>query len=145
MSEPDFGKVTLLVVEDEMFMRSLIVNTINDLDFRKIAVAKDGVEALKALRSDLPDVVLLDIEMPNLDGFGFLETLRGSEKGEYPNPDVPVIMLTGDAQQGHVEKALKYGIHGYLIKPITKEKVVSRLNYALTHPPISAGDPGEQE
>ena len=103
------------------------------------------MEALKALKSDLPDVVLLDIEMPNMDGFGFLNTLRSSKKGDYPNPDVPVIMLTGDAQRGQVEKALKYGIHGYLIKPITKGKVIDRLKYALTHPPIEAGALGEQE
>ena len=125
-------KIHILVVEDEKFMRSLICRLLYELETRKTTDVENGEEGIKALAADAPlvDVILLDIEMPEMDGLEFLQLVRHSE-GTLQTPDVPVIMLTGHSGDDKVKRALDLGIQGYLLKPVSKKAMLTRIIHAI--------------
>ena len=132
MKENPLLKIHILVVEDEKFMRGLICRLLYELQTRKTTDVENGEEGIKALAVDAPhvDLILLDIEMPDMDGLEFLQLVRNS-KGTLQNPNVPVIMLTGHSEDDKVQRALELGIQGYLIKPVSKKTMLTRIIYAL--------------
>ncbi len=132
MTENPLEKIHILVVEDEKFMRSLICRLLYELQTWKTTDVENGEEGIKALAVDAPhvDLILLDIEMPEMDGLEFLQLVRNSE-GTLQDKDVPVIMLTGHSQDDQVAKAVKLGIKGYLLKPVSKKALLTRIVHAL--------------
>ncbi len=132
MKENPLKKIHILVVEDEKFMRSLICRLLYELQTRKTTDVENGEEGIKMLAADAPhvDVVLLDIEMPEMDGLEFLKLVRHSE-GTLQDPNVPVIMLTGHSGDDKVKRALELGIQGYLLKPVSKKAMLTRIIHAL--------------
>ncbi len=132
MKENPLKKIHILVVEDEKFMRSLICRLLYELQTRKTTDVENGEEGIKMLAADAPhvDVVLLDIEMPEMDGLEFLKLVRHSE-GTLQDPDVPVIMLTGHSEDDKVKHAVELGIQGYLLKPVSKKAMLTRIIHAL--------------
>lgn len=104
---------TILVADDNPVSRELISEVLESLGFR-IVQASDGGDALEKARSSKPDLVLLDIQMPVMDGFAVLEELR-----RYPDTiDLRVVALTAFAMFGDREKAMQAGFNGYITKPI---------------------------
>jgi chemosensory pili system protein ChpA (sensor histidine kinase/response regulator) len=85
--------------------------------------AKDGAEALEAIRVERPDVVLADIEMPRLDGYGLLTSLRSQPA----TAELPVLMLTSRTADRHRRRAMELGANGYLTKPYRPEDVAAAL------------------
>ena len=132
MTENPLEKVHILVVEDEKFMRNLICRLLYELQTGRTTDVDNGEEGIKALAVDAAhvDLILLDIEMPEMDGLEFLQLLRNS-KGTLQNPDVPVIMLTGHSEDDKVKRALELGIQGYLLKPVSKKDMLTRIMHAL--------------
>lgn len=132
MKENPLKKIHILVVEDEKFMRSLICRLLYELQTRKTTDVENGEEGIKMLAADAPlvDVILLDIEMPEMDGLEFLQLVRHSE-GTLQNPDVPVIMLTGHSEDDKVKRAMELGIQGYLLKPVSKKAMLTRIIHAI--------------
>ena len=132
MKENPLKKIHILVVEDEKFMRSLICRLLYELQTRKTTDVENGEEGIKMLAADAPhvDVILLDIEMPEMDGLEFLQLVRHS-KGTLQDPDVPVIMLTGHSGDDKVKRAMELGIQGYLLKPVSKKAMLTRIIRAL--------------
>ena len=132
MKENPLEKIHILVVEDEKFMRSLICRLLYELQTRKTTDVENGEEGIKMLAADAPhvDVILLDIEMPEMDGLEFLQLVRHSE-GTLQNPDVPVIMLTGHSEDEQVKRAMELGIQGYLLKPVSKKAMLTRIIHAI--------------
>ena len=132
MKENPLEKIHILVVEDEKFMRSLICRLLYELQAGRTTDVENGEEGIKALAVDAlhVDLILLDIEMPDMDGLEFLQLVRNSE-GTLQDPNVPVIMLTGHSEDDQVKRALKLGIAGYLLKPVSKKAMLTRIIYAL--------------
>ena len=85
--------------------------------------AVDGVDALEKMESVVPDVIILDIEMPRMNGYEFMTVLRGSATYQ----DIPVIMLTSRASEKHRRKAEELGVNHYLTKPFQEDDFVSLL------------------
>jgi two-component system cell cycle response regulator DivK len=103
----------ILIVEDDPMNMKLIVEILNSLDFM-IQTAKNGLEALTIADKDLYDLILMDIELPGMDG---IETARRiKDKPGYNN--IPIIALTAFAMKGDREKFLNEGFDYYLSKPI---------------------------
>lgn len=104
----------VLVVDDSLSVRRVVSNLIQKTGWNPIQ-AKDGVEALEVLRrlERKPDVILLDVEMPRMDGYEFAATLRGTHGLKH----IPIIMLTSRAGDKHRKKAMAAGVNGYLVKP----------------------------
>ena len=103
----------ILVAEDNLPNRELIREILETCGHQVIE-ACDGQQALDKLAGDLPDLVLLDIQMPVLDGYAVLRQLRQNPR----LADLKVLALTAYAMQGDREKALEAGFDGYLTKPI---------------------------
>src|SRR5262249_27422419 len=112
--EAPFPRV--LVVDDSVSIRRTLELTLRRAGY-EVETARDGVEALSAMMESLPRVLVLDIEMPRLDGFELLSVLRGSEQFA----GVRVVMLTSRGGERHRELALSLGADEYLVKPCPNE------------------------
>jgi CheY-like chemotaxis protein len=102
----------------------------------RVAVAGNGLEALKALDGQSFDLVLMDVQMPYMDGFEAAAAVREKEKGG--STHIPIIAMTAHAMTGDRERCLAAGMDGYISKPIRARDlldVVSRYNPGLAPPP----------
>jgi protein-histidine pros-kinase len=106
----------VLVVEDNA-VNQLVVVRILQKDGYEVRTAADGREALALFEVEKPDVILMDLQMPNMDGLEATRCLRASEAGR----DVPIIALTAHAMAGDREKCLQAGMNAYLSKPVQAE------------------------
>jgi len=115
----------ILVADDKASSRELVRTVLEHCGYEVIEAA-DGAEALEMARLSEPDFILLDLQMPVLDGFGVIERLRGDLRFAA----TPVVALTASAMYGDREKALAAGFSGYVTKPIhltSLRKEVQRL------------------
>lgn len=114
-------KKRILAVDDTAIILTRISSTLRD-DYEVITI-NSGVRALKYLEQEKPDLILLDIQMPQKDG---IETLR--EMRAMPDrADIPVIMLTGVEDKGTVLESAKLGIRDYILKPFHSEELLKRI------------------
>ncbi|MCR5873852.1 response regulator [Phenylobacterium sp. J426] len=120
---PAAASMTVLVVDDQQTMRSLVRTGLQELGFREIKEAPDGEAGLRVLLTTKVHLVISDYNMPKLDGLGLLRAIRGHE----PIRQTPYIMLTGRADKELVQRAVQFGVNNYLVKPFTvgtlKEKI----------------------
>ncbi len=114
----------ILVVDDEERIRQSLNGILKDEGY-EVQEAKDGTQALKQVESDPPDLVLLDIWMPGMDGMQILERI----KAQIPN--LPVIMISGHGNIELAVKAVKLGAYDFIEKPLSLEKVLLAVNNAL--------------
>lgn len=119
----DENKTTVLVVDDEEYIRRLIARILNDAGY-KVVTAASGKEALERLADSLIDLMLLDIRMPEMDGFQTLELVRK----QYT---IPVIMVTGVGEVTSVSDALAIGADDYVKKPFQARELVARIEAKL--------------
>ena len=123
MSQTEGGEARkcILAVDDTAIILTRISSTLRD-DYEVITI-NSGVRALKYLKQEKPDLILLDIQMPQKDG---IETLR--EMRAMPDrADIPVIMLTGVEDKGTVLESAKLGIRDYILKPFHSEELLKRI------------------
>jgi DNA-binding response OmpR family regulator len=92
------------------------------------------------IRTVAPDIVILDWEMPGLDGPGFVRMVRSPDT--FPLPDVPIIMLTGHGERSRVIEAINIGVNEFLLKPVSSKSLLDRLISVLAKPRqiIQSGD-----
>ena len=136
MADNDLKNLRILVIDDEPFMRKLILRVLYELEIQNVAEAADGAEALVKVEDSMNslDLIICDLEMPNMDGIEFVKRLR--EMPGFPNADIPVLIVTGHSEAESVRGAVEVGIHGYLVKPISKQTLEARIISALTSPQI---------
>lgn len=104
-------KIKILLVEDDTFLLGMYATKF-ELDGFKVIMAEDGEKAIRAALKELPDIILLDIILPKLNGFEVLKQL----KLEPTTAKIPVILLTNLSQKDEIEQGLKIGAEDYLIK-----------------------------
>lgn len=120
-------KDTILVLDDEMSIRMLLENFLSKT--YNVITCNDGQEGLKYLEEgNLPDLIVADIQMPNLDGYEFIRNVRAS--GFFKN--IPMIMLSGIESSSERVKCLKLGADDYLVKPFNPEELAIRIENLLT-------------
>jgi chemosensory pili system protein ChpA (sensor histidine kinase/response regulator) len=117
---------TVLVVDDSMSIRGALELTLTRAGF-SVALARDGIEAFEKMLISVPKVMVLDIEMPRLDGFELLSVMRDTPQFE----KVRVVMLTSRAAEKHREQAMKLGACAYLIKPCPQETLIETVRAQL--------------
>ena len=121
------GRKKILVVDDE----PNIVRTVADrlkMSGYDVVTAVDGEAAVAAALSDKPDLILLDLVMPGLDGIGALQRLRQMEQTR----TIPVIMLTARSQVQDIERATAAGVTHYVVKPFDLVEVLDRVKQELS-------------
>jgi CheY-like chemotaxis protein len=121
---------TVLIAEDNAVNRELLREL---LEMRGYAVVEscDGLEALQKIAEAPPDILLLDLDMPVLDGFGTIHKIRENPRSR----SLPVLAVTAYAMQGDREKVLRSGFDGYLSKPINPGALYQELARLLTPQP----------
>lgn len=112
----------ILLVDDAAFMRMMIKNTLAQNGYTDIIEAKDGVEALEKCLSENPDLVLMDITMPNLDGIEALRKLKEVQ------PSTRVVMCSALGQEKMVLEAIKLGAEDFIVKPFKPERIMKTVN-----------------
>ncbi len=112
-----------LVVEDSGTTRKIIASFLNELGF-DVSEAANGREALERLRDqELPHVAIVDWNMPELDGLGFVEAVRADHRYD----EVRIMMVTTMAQKKQIVQAINAGANEYVMKPFTREMLVEKL------------------
>ena len=114
--------LNVLVVDDSVSVRKVVANMVKNAGWSP-EMARDGLEALEMIQSggDLPDAILLDIEMPRMNGFELTATLRAHD--QYKN--IPIVMLTSRAGEKHRQKAFELGVNEYLVKPYQEDQLLA--------------------
>jgi two-component system, chemotaxis family, chemotaxis protein CheY len=112
---------TCMVVDDSSVIRKVARRILEGLDFR-IIEAEDGQQALDQCRNGLPDAILLDWNMPVMDGYEFLKALRRLPEGDKPK----VVFCTTENDVVHIARALHAGANEYIMKPFDKEIVEAK-------------------
>ena len=112
---------TCLVVDDSSVIRKVARRILEGLDFQ-IIEAEDGEKALEACKRNLPDAILLDWNMPIMDGYEFLGNLRRMPGGEVPK----VVFCTTENGIAHISRAIEAGANEYIMKPFDKEIVEAK-------------------
>jgi two-component system, chemotaxis family, chemotaxis protein CheY len=112
---------TCLVVDDSSVIRKVARRILEGLEF-KIAEAENGEEAIEACRQQIPDAILLDWNMPKMDGYEFLRALRRLPGGDKPK----VVFCTTENDVAHIARALHAGANEYIMKPFDKDIVEAK-------------------
>lgn len=110
-----------LIVDDSSVIRKVARRILEGLDF-EISEAEDGEQALDACRGRMPDAILLDWNMPKMDGYEFLRLLRRLPDGDRPK----VVFCTTENDVAHIARALHAGANEYIMKPFDKEIVEAK-------------------
>lgn len=118
---------TLMIVDDSNIIRNRIERSIQGLDIQVVATASDGVKAVEMFKEHKPDLVTMDLTMPNLDGLECIKQIRALSQ----NTSILVVSALSDRQTGL--RALQYGARGFICKPFTDEQLVIALNKLISH------------
>lgn len=127
-----FRTIKILVVDDDQCMRKVVRAMLTAIGVREIYDASDGISGLQAIRAIVPDIVILDWEMPQLSGAEFIRSVRSP--GTFPVPNIPIIVLSGHGEHSCVVEATKLGANEYLLKPVSTKALFDRLASVLTRP-----------
>ena len=117
---------TIMVVDDSITMRRAGERMLTRNDF-EVMTAKDGLDALNKLQEQKPDLMLLDIEMPRMDGFELATNMKASDKFK----DIPIIMITSRTGQKHKDRAKEIGVERYLGKPYQELELLDNIKDLL--------------
>lgn len=128
----DFSKMSVLVVEDTVPMRMLVVNLLEALGVGVVLTANDGLEGFETFCKNSPDVVISDWQMKPVSGVDMVKNIRSHNLS--PNKMVPVIMMTGYNSFEKVGQARDIGVTEYLVKPFTAEDLARRIAYVVQKP-----------
>ena len=112
----------ILVVEDDQDIRELLVDSLQDMGY-EVSEAPDGISGLAKAQAELPDVLLLDVMMPLLDGFQVLETLMNDPATR----SIPIIMVSARGKGPEIQKALQVGAWDYITKPWNPQDLAAKV------------------
>jgi len=127
-----FAEAQVVVVDDDASVRKVVKAMLTSMGVGIIWEAGDGVAGLEIVRKAGADVVILDWEMPRMEGPDFMRTLRSPDT--FPHPAVPVIMLTAHNEYSKVKEAISVGINEFLLKPVSSKNLLERMVSVLFNP-----------
>ncbi len=113
----------VLVVDDELLVAQGIMASLRDLGFEVIGPCKNGEEAIAKCRDENPDIVIMDIQMPVMDGMQAAQII-------FPELDIPVIMLTAYSDDTYLRNCVAAGVFGFLLKPASSEQLSAGITVA---------------
>jgi two-component system, chemotaxis family, chemotaxis protein CheY len=117
-----------LIVDDFSTMRRIIRNLLKEIGFGNAEEAEDGVAALNMLKASKFDFVVSDINMPNMNGFELLRSLKADDALK----SIPFLMVTAEARKEDIVQAAQGGASGYIVKPFTKATLEEKVQKIIT-------------
>jgi CheY-like chemotaxis protein len=131
-------RVHILVADDNAQVRQIVRSIVGELD-AEVCECVDGRSAIDACTAWRPDIALIDCEMQPMDGIRFTELVRS---GSTPLPrNLPIIMMTGHADQAHVIRARDAGVSSFIAKPLSVGAVIGQIQRMLSAPPMQRARP----
>jgi len=126
------GELKVLLVDDNEHMRAIVGTILKGIGIVNLREARDGSEALEALRTWPADIAIVDFRMEPMDGVDLTRLLRNAADSR--NPFLPIIMMTGFADRPRVEEARDSGVTELIVKPVTARAIIDRLNAVVYRP-----------
>jgi len=126
------GELKVLLVDDNEHMRAIVGTILKGIGSVNLREARDGSEALEALRTWPADIAIVDFRMEPMDGVDLTRLLRNAADSR--NPFLPIIMMTGFADRPRVEEARDSGVTELIVKPVTARAIIDRLNAVVYRP-----------
>ncbi len=114
----------VLIVDDNDMMRSLLRGLLRSEHYQVVGEARNGALAVDFIEKIKPDIVFLDVMMPEMDGLEALQVI----KAKYP--EIVVLMITGNPSVENVQQSIQHGANGFVVKPFNSAKVLGALNHA---------------
>lgn len=115
----------VMLVDDSRTMRNIQKSALVEMGVTNVVEACDGQDALSKVKAEAPELILLDWNMPNMDGLTFLKAFRAENK------TTTVIMVTTEAEKARVIEAIRNGVNNYIVKPFTPDIFRQRINETL--------------
>ncbi|RBP70131.1 two-component system chemotaxis response regulator CheY [Alkalibaculum bacchi] len=115
----------ILIVDDAIFMRMKLKDILEKGGYEVVAEAQNGVEAVEKFKTENPDLVTMDITMPEMDGIAALKSIKEV------NPNAKVIMCSAMGQQSMVMDAIRAGALDFIVKPFDNDRVIQSIDKAL--------------
>lgn len=117
---------TILVVDDSPTVASTVQWILHSQGYR-VQIVRDGLAALNALSLEVPDLILLDIQLPLIDGIKLCRMLRANKR----LAEIPIVMLSGFSDENSIRRAYEAGANNYIVKPVKDEIVLRIVNQQL--------------
>jgi two-component system, chemotaxis family, chemotaxis protein CheY len=130
--QTQLAALKVLIFDDEHTMRKVTKSLLQAIGIKTIHEANDGDRGLDAICRLAPDIVILDWEMPSLNGAEFVRRVRAPDY--FPLPNVPIIMLTAYAERSRVVEAVRLGVNELLLKPVSSKAMLARIVSILSKP-----------
>lgn len=122
----------IMLIDDSKTMREIQKLVLGQMGHHEIVEACDGQDALTKLKAWTPDLLLVDWNMPNMDGLTFVKAFRKA------HPTTPVIMVTTETEKSRVIEAIKAGVNNYVVKPFTPDLLAQRISETLSRAGVAA-------
>ncbi len=115
----------IMLVDDSRTIRNIEKNVLSQMGYTDIMEAGDGVEAMALMATCMPDLMLVDWNMPNMDGLTLVKNVRKE------NTQIPILMVTTEAEKSRVIEAIKAGVNNYVVKPFTADTLGGQIKQTL--------------
>lgn len=122
---PEAAPLRTLIVDDEPLIREMLNDILESLDYQVVSQANNGASAIEKAALFKPDVVFLDINMPDISGLDALASIKTSNK------DIIVIMVTANSDTSTVQQAIRTGADGYILKPFSTQQIIRAVDKAM--------------
>jgi two-component system, sensor histidine kinase LadS len=133
LNKIDFEEISILIVEDNLINQIVLKKIINNWKNTTVIVANNGKEAIEKLQKNNFQIILMDLQMPIMDGYEAISQIRNGVTGEQ-NKNLPILAITADATNETKKRAFEIGINAYLTKPINKEKLFETFEILIHNP-----------
>jgi len=123
----DLGALKILIIDDQEFVRTIVKKMLLQIGIGSVVEAHDGTSGLDMAERERPDVVVCDVQMRPVDGFGFVKALRGQPHGRA----MPVIMLTAHTDAATIGKAKELEVNAFLAKPVLPPALKDKITLVM--------------
>lgn len=120
-----FRNINALIVDDVANMRGFLISSLRSIDVLNVRDASNAKEAMKMYQDKRPDIVFLDLDMPDISGLTMLRTLQQKD------PRAFVVIVSGESNVENVKESLKAGAKGFIVKPYNMTKIIAMLDKLL--------------